>query len=373
MKIKIDGNNYDFFNDFSYSQNLDSVASSFAFNAKYDKENSLQRKFFRPLSYSKVEFFDDNGKLFFTGNILNHTFPSSAISELVTISGYSTPGILEDCTIPYSSYPLESNKRSLKEIVERFVKPFGINVIIDESAKNDANLVYETTAAQPKDKIKEYLSKLAAQRNIILTHNEKGELVLFKPNFKGKPKKLYTKENCLSMSLEVSGQEMHSELTILRQPEKHKTEKKKKKEEENKGVDSNGYPIEDTTPSPTPKPKEKQKPIYYDTLKNPLVLKYRPIVDVLSQGDSGATKNASKNFLADELKNIKFGIELDRWDDIKAGDIVEVENDELFIKGKVKLVIETFTKNANPSSKKMSLNLVLPECYSGETPKNIFV
>ena len=375
MKIKINGNNYVFFNDFTFTQNLDSVASSFSFTAKFDPENNVQKSFFRPLSFCKVEFFEDSGELFFTGVIVSHTFPSSAVSELVTLSGYSLSGVIEDCTIPYSAYPLESNNRSLKEITERFIKPFGLKLIVESSAKNDSNIVYSVTAAQPQDKVKEYISKLSAQRNVVLTHNEKGNLVFFKPDFKGKPKVSYNSENTTAMSLEVNGQETHSELTILRQPEKRKTEKKKKKQKEEEGVDANGYPIEsDPTPpsSPTPK-KPKQKPLYYDTIKNPLVLAYRPIVDVLTQGDATATKNGAKNFLADELKNIKFGIELNRWDNLRAGDIVEIENAKLFIKGKVKLVVETLTKNENSDQKTMSINLVLPECFTGNAPKNIFL
>lgn len=379
MKVKIKGNYYDFIESFAFSQGLDSVASSFGFTVVFNPEDENHRNIFRPLSYPKVEFFDDNDKKFFTGIILNHSFAVTAVPDVLALSGYSLSGNLEDCTIPYSLYPLESNKRSLKEIAERYLKPFNIKIVVEESARKDMSLVYEKTSAEPKDTIKEYLSKLASQRNILLSHNENGDLVFFKPDFASKPKFTYTEENSLNITLEVNGQNMHSDITILRQPEKKKTPKKKKKAAEEEKVDADGFPIGlldgilDPDPKPEKKKKPKEKPKFYDSVHNSLVEYYRPIVEVLSEGDASATKNAALNLVAEEFKNIRINVDVDKWEDIRAGDVVEVQSPNIFVFKKLKLVVESFSKEMQKDSQTMSLSLMLPEAFTGNLNKeNIF-
>ena len=378
MKIKIKGNYYDFVESFAFSQGLDSVASSFGFTVVFNPDDENHRNIFRPLSYPKVEFFDENDKKFFTGLILNHSFAATSQPDVLAVSGYSKSGTLEDCTIPYSLYPLESNKRSLTEIAQRYLQPFNIKIVVEESAKKDMNLVYEKTAAEPKDSVKEYLSKLASQRNILLSHNENGDLVFFKPDFSSKPKFTYTEENCLGINLEVNGQNMHSDITILRQPEKKKTPKKKKKKSEEEKVDADGFPIGllDGIIDPDPKPKKKkpkEKPKFYDSIHNEMVEYFRPIVEILSEGDASATKNAALNLVAEEFKNIRFSVELSRWDDIRAGDVVELQSPKISVFKKLKLVVESFSKEMHKDSQSMSLSLMLPEAFTGSlTKENIF-
>ena len=62
ITIKLNGFYYLNFTDFSYDQSLDSVASSFSLACRFDNEN---RSLFKPLSFPKVEFFNDEEKLFF--------------------------------------------------------------------------------------------------------------------------------------------------------------------------------------------------------------------------------------------------------------------------------------------------------------------
>ena len=133
MKIKINDKYYVFFNDFALSSSLDSVASSFSFTARFDPKSAENRDLFRPLSFHQVEFFNNANQLFFTGTIVSHKFDSKMDSDLVQLSGYSLPGILEDCTVPYSAYPLESSSSSLKEITEKILKNFGLTLRVDSS------------------------------------------------------------------------------------------------------------------------------------------------------------------------------------------------------------------------------------------------
>lgn len=337
MKIKINNRLFFFFNNFAVSRELDSVASIFSFVARYNPNNPSHRELFRPLSYPKIQVFDDNDKLLLTGKIIKWDFSSTENPELAKLSGYSTAGELEDCTIPYSAYPLESNNRSLKDIAEKLLQPFGLNLIIDPSVQNDANLIYKKSVASPTESVKNYLAKLAAQRNIVLSHDAKGNVVLFRPNIKAPVKLFLNKTNTDNMAFSVNGQSMHSEITVVRQPSA-----------DNKNL------------SPV------------DTVKNNLVQGFRPKVKTLSSGTDTDTSKAATNSVADELQNITLSVSIPRFEDVNPGDIVEVQNDEIYINNRTKFILKSVSLNQNEDKDGMTLSLVLPESFTGGTPKNIF-
>lgn len=337
MKIKINGNWFTFFDDIAVSYKLDSIASTFSFKARFNPENASHRDVFRPLAYNTVEIFDNDDNLLFTGTSLNTGLASSNVRSLQVINGYSKSGILEDCSIPYSSYPLEKSNVSLKDIVEVLVSDFDISYVIDPSAANDMNLVYKKTTAQPSESIKNFIAKLAAQRNIIMSHDEKGNLLFFKPDFSALPKLFLNEENTVSMGLKVNGQAMHSTISVIRQPDKD---------------NSSIAPV--------------------DTINNSLIGKNRTIVKVLSSGEETATKKAADNVLAEELKNISILVQLKRIENVKVGDTVEVLNPEIYIFERAKLVVSSISVKENNSVEEMALTLVLPETFTGMDPINIF-
>lgn len=338
MRIKINGNNYLFFNQLNIDLKLDSIASTFSFVARFNPNNENHKKLFKPLSYNKVEIFNDADNLIFTGVIVNHSFASGSTSNLVNVSGYSLPGILEDCTIPVRNYPLESTNRSLKDISERLCGLFGVKVIIDSSVGNDANRVYKKSVASPTDTIKSYLSKLTSQRNVVLSHDNKGRVLLFKPNGESKPKYSFNSQNALVMSLKVNGQGLHSLISVVRQPSS-----------DNAGVSTQ------------------------DSIENPLIPIFRPTTKVLSSGEDTDTKNAADNELASELKAITLDVELNKlFDDIFPGDIIEIVNPEIYIFSKVNFMVSSVKFSVDNTSQRTSINLVLPETYTSKVPKKIF-
>jgi prophage tail gpP-like protein len=337
MKIKINNQFYNFFDNITINYKLDSVASLFSFDARFNPDNAAHRLIFQPLTYNKVEIFDNNDNLKFTGTSINTSLGSNSKRDLQNISGYSKGGILEDCTIPYSAYPLENLNVSLKDISTRLLKEFGLNFIIDSSVMNEMNQTYPKAVAGPEETVKEFISKLAAQRNIILSHDAKGNIVFFKPNANAKAKIYFSAENTTSMNLSVNGQSMHSTISVIRQPSKD-------------------------NPSLTP----------VDTINNHLLKTNRTVVKVLSSGSETDTQKAANNALADELKSIVVDIEINRYEDLNCGDIVEVHNHEIFLFHKIRLMISEIVITETVSEQKMSLKLMLPETFTGDEPKNIF-
>lgn len=338
MRVKIDGKFFNFFSSISIDYKLDSVASAFSFAARFDPHNALHRDIFKPLAFRKVEIFTNDNQLLLTGYTVVTDLVSSSVRSLQNLSGYSKPGILEDCSIPYSSYPLEKLNVSLNDVAQNVLSEFDLAYTVDPSVATDMNLQYSKTVAQPAETIKSFIAKLAAQRNIILGHTAKGDLLFFRPDVKAKPKRFYTDKNTLSMKLAVNGQGLHSKISVIRQPSK-----------------------DNTSLAPV------------DTVENPLILLNRSLVKVLSSGSASETKKAADNVLSSELKNIPITITLEHIDvDLKCGDIVEVQNPEIYLYSRAKLLISSIAIKESQVGESMELKLVMPETFTGEVPKNIF-
>jgi len=337
MKVKINGKNCTFFTEGSIQLKLDSIASVFSFKTRFNPENDDHKELFKPLQYYKTEIFNDANKLSFTGTILNHSFQSDPNINLLVLSGYSLSGILEDVVIPVSEYPLESNNRSLKDIATRLCGFYGIGLYIDDSVKNEVNAIFKKTTASATDTIKDYLSRLTSQKNIVLSHNAKGQVVLFKPSDNQKIRYFFNKGNSLSMTANYNGQAMHSHIACVRQPS-----------QDNAGVST------------------------VDSIQNPLIKTYRPTTKILSSGEDTDTRKAADNELASELKAIAITVNLKGlFDDIYPGEIVNVHNHEIYSFAYSRYMVSDVTLNFNEKSNTTTLNLVLPETYTGQLPKDI--
>lgn len=337
MKLKINNRFYTFFDEVKINRTLDSIASSISLKARFNPDNIHHREIFKPLQYHLVELFDDNDDLLFTGYIVNNSFSSKNIPELKNLSGYSLGGILEDVTIPFSNYPLERNNVSLSDLAKQVLRPFGISFLVSSNVSRDMNLPYETTVAEPSETVKSYLSKLAAQRNIILSHDEKGRLLFTRPDIKAKPKLFLNIENTNSMSLAVNGQGIHSEISVIRQP---------------------SFGNDDLTP--------------VDSVVNSMVGKFKPMVKVLTSGTDTDTSKAANNVLASELKNISISAEVSKYLYVNPGDIVEVINPEIYLYNNTRLMIQSISVAEKKDSTFTSLKLVLPETFTGDSPVDVF-
>lgn len=364
MEVVINGKSIAYFNSGTINLKLDSIASTFEFAAYFKPQEIDFQEIFKPLQYLPVELYNSKKNLIFTGTILNHRFISNSGRELVIISGYSKCGILEDVCIPPSeNYSLESNNKSLKDIATQLCRLFAINVVVSDQAKSisetniktpkqttkestnfasikaKASSVFGRTSASPSESIRDYLAKLASQKNIILSHNEKGEVLLFQPDYNQLPRYFFTKGNTISMSADYNGQALHSDIYIVRQPS-----------DDNQGVST------------------------FDRAKNTLVAKYRPTTKIMSSGEDAQTKDAAKNELASELKAIQLTLELQGlFDEIYPGEIVNVHNHHIYCYAYNRFMVDSITLKFDSKSDTTTLNLVVPETFTGgELIRDIF-
>lgn len=335
--------NVKFFNSFDVTLRYDSVASPFALNVYFD-ELSKQQAEIVCVSHFHECILQHNGETLITGYVLAQGFKDSSVKNLVKFGGYSKPGVFEDCTIPVDLWPLQTDGLSFAQIVKKIADRFKIKVKIDPSVSSEMNKVIPKSTASETQKIKEYFTELATQREIIISHNSDGDIIFTKANTEGKP--LFHLEDTVlgtEMELNFNGQGMHSDITVVKQ------------------ADSGGGNAGQVT------------------IKNPYVpIVYRPITITQTSGDDITTDKAAKNALAAEIKNnITLSIKTDRWtiDNkiIRPNNVITVTNPKLFLYKKVRWFIESVHYEGDNEKEIATLTCVLPESYNGKTPKNIFV
>lgn len=341
FSLRIDNKDFEHFRDFTLNFKYDSVASTFGFTALFDPNNKTHRELFKPASYKKAQVYF-GGRLILTGIILNNAFKITSKKEPLTISGYSTPGILQDVTLAVESRPLQFDGMTVLEIVERCCSPYGVNVVVDPTATTEANEVLPNTEIKINQKIKEFLVEITTQKNLMLSHNEKGELVITK-SFISKPPidEFGSGMSSSSVALSINGQGMHSEISTLKQA----------------SVDTDNAGEASTN--------------------NPYVSTLRTLTVNQSSGDDNDSGKYGRSLLSSELKNISLKIETDRiqWRNgglMLPNETITVRNNDLYLFKKTKFFVESVTIKGNNASSTASLNCVLPEVYNENEPVNIF-
>lgn len=342
MNLRIK-NHYDVdtWNNFSLTLKYDSIASSFGFELYFDPNDSDAREMFQVGHYHIANVFH-NGELLISGFLLNHKFKSSSKKELSNLSGYSKAGVLGDCQIPTSLYPLQSDGLTLIQIAAKLCAPFKIKIVVDERVRAKVNSVYEKSTASEGQTVADYLSSLASQKDVILSHEPDGSLVFTQARVDSLP--FYHFDNsdpAITMELDFNGQAMHSHITLQKQ------------------ASTDGGNAGEAT------------------VRNPFVpFVFRPSVKTQNSGGDNDTGDAVNNALKDELKNIRLTIELPTWtlNDIiiKPNRIITVINPELYLYKVTKWFIEEVTFSGNEKEQTCKISCVLPEVYSGKTPDYIF-
>lgn len=332
------------FNSFEVNLSFDSVGSTFAFDFYFEPNNNDHKELLC-IGHYHIATLEFNNELVLTGNIVSQKFNSASARQYVSLGGYSLAGVLEDCNIPVSSYPLQFDGLSASQIVSKLLQPFGIKHSIESSVSSDMNAVIETSTASESETVKGYISKICSQKNVIISHNEKGELVFTRLNYKQKPvlELDTTKGNsypATNFGLSYDGQNFHSHITVVMQADS-----------ENAGE----Y-----------------------TIRNPYVINsvYRPKTVIQSSGNDNDSSKVARQALAQELKGMKLTIELSTWivngKIIRPGALITVLNPEIYLYKKTTWAVESVSLKGNNKSYTATLTCVLLEVYTNKTPEYLF-
>jgi prophage tail gpP-like protein len=330
----------DFFNNFQLSLKYDSVASTFGFSYYFDPDN-IEHKEMSCIGHDHIATIEHNNEILLTGYLMAQDFNDSDKREMSSFGGYSLPGFLEDCQMPLNA--LQSDSLSLRQIAQKLIQPFKLRMVVDPSVTSKMDAVFEVTTGNEAQTVKDFLTELATQKNIIITHNEKGDLVFTSAKTSSKPILNFEDGGVpfTNMRLSFNGQPMHSEITVVKQAD-----------------DEGGNAGE-------------------ATVKNPYVpFVYRPRVVTQSSGNDNDTLQAAKNILASELRNLKLTIVTDRWHVngkvIKPNNMITVKNPRVYLYKKTDWFVESVDLKGDNKELTATLTCVLPEVYNGNTPKYIF-
>lgn len=344
VNLKIKGKKFNYFNSFMVTLKYNSLGSVFSFDGLYDPQSEGQKTLFKPLSFQQVQIYYA-GELFLTGTITGTNTSISEKSSLANLAGYSLPGVLEDCPVPVDLYPLQFDQLNLIEITEKLTKKFGLKLIVDSSIRSAASKTYEKISSEPNKSIKDFIAELAGQRNIVLTHDVYGRVILTRANVSSRSVATYD-ENvpATAISLSCNGQEMHSKLTAMKQA--------------TIGTDVTGEA----------------------TATNSLIPVYRPGIALQDSGNNDDTESFAKKTRGSELRGIQLTITTDRWQWydgkrlrlIMPNSLIDVISPSNHINNRTRFFVEEVSFEGTTTVNTAVLKCVLPECYTGGTPKNIF-
>lgn len=181
VAILIDGQRFRFWDRVRVTRAIDTM-DTVEFGAPFDADAPGFRETFRPFSFKTV-VITVGGTPLFTGTMVAVSPAVENGQKIVSVSGYSLPGVLNDCTSPASTYPLEFNDQGLREISAALASPFGIAV----EFQADQGAIFERVASEPGKKVLAFLTELAKQRNLVIGSTTRGSLLFSRSIETGTP------------------------------------------------------------------------------------------------------------------------------------------------------------------------------------------
>ena len=181
VALSINGGRFRFWESVRIKRSLDTF-DSIQFSAPFEVDNKAFRDTFRPFSYQDI-VVTTGGEPLFTGTMLTPLPVMEANKRTVSVTGYSLPGVLNDCSSPSSDFPLEFNGQKIGDIARTICAPFGLSVEITA----EEGPVFERVASEPSKKAYVFLATLARQRNSVIASTPTGKLLIQQSVTPGRP------------------------------------------------------------------------------------------------------------------------------------------------------------------------------------------
>lgn len=183
--LMINGKRFRFWDSVRITRSIDAM-DLIDFGAPFEENNNEFRSIFRPMSYQSASF-TVGGELLFSGTLISINPLIDKKKKTIIVSGYSLPGVLNDCTAPASAYAhqysLEFVNQGLANIATKVSSFFGISV----DFQTDQGATFEQVALEPSRKVLAFLSNLAQKKNIIISSTPDGKLLFQKSIDSGVP------------------------------------------------------------------------------------------------------------------------------------------------------------------------------------------
>lgn len=169
----------------SIIRTMDTAADAWSANIAWvPGDDEFIDKATAPFSYAPARAYI-MGKRMVTGTLMETTPALSSAGSEKGLVGYSATINIVDSHLKPGDY--EDNNISIKERAEKLLKPYGLRVYADDFAAEKANEKIDRITASESDTIFQHLVKLAAQKKILISSTEKGNLLLTRANIDSKP------------------------------------------------------------------------------------------------------------------------------------------------------------------------------------------
>lgn len=335
IKLVVESNEFKFWSSFGINRNIDTL-DTFSFSAPFG-ENAGIKDIIKPLQFKPGQLFIDDELL--STIVLVNPVPTIGDSNSITVDGYSKPGVMNDCSVKHSEYPIEFTGQVLQQIANRLCSFYGIDA------------VFYGTSGVPFEKVKleagqspfNFLIKLAKDRGFIISNTPEGKLLFWKLD-----------KNAVTTTLK----EGHTPLLSV-----------------TPNINPQGYYSEITGLSPG----KLGIDIEYEevTVNNTNLSITRPFVYKLSQQLSGADlQDAVKHKIGLMIANaIKYSISVQGLRDehgqvYKPNTYINLTAPKAYINNETKFTIKSLNL-AKSESEITTMELVLPESYTGEIPSRL--
>lgn len=169
------------FGDWIKLEILESITSvtAISLTTPFDFSDRRVRETFRPFTFQLIECYIGSERIF-KGTIIDIVPEVTPDSSILNINAYSVAGVLQDCPMPASRFPIEYTFFNIRQWAQDLADPFGIEVeFLDDNGEKllDVGSSMGLTSLGAEQKILPFLAGLASQRNFIISSNKKGSLV----------------------------------------------------------------------------------------------------------------------------------------------------------------------------------------------------
>ena len=356
VKARILGGEYSNFVSGSIKLNYSAIASTFSLTSHFNSDDPVHRELFKPLSFHDIQIIDEFDSVLITGTIAAVSFGVDANGSNATIEGYSKSGILRDCNSLIVK-PSEYNNISLEELATQLCGDYGVDVVIDSSASQEAKEksptvdVWNVDTSGKIDTIDQLLKRRASEKGLIISHDNLGRVVITKRNLFSPTVATYREDTpSVSMELSIDGTRMHSQISVI-------------------GETSNIYDVES---NPQQSVTNDLIPVKRESIKTQKTTTF-----ARDESPLGLVKAER----AEQLRNIKLSVGSDRWywwdgkanyQTIKPNNLIDVIAPNLYLADRTKFFIESVELDFDASSTTSKINGVRPEVYNNADPVNIF-
>lgn len=337
VALLIDGKRFNYWDKIRITDSLDSI-DTVEFSAPFDVTLEGFKDTFRPFSFQSV-VVTVGGEPIFTGTMLTPNPVIENGSKIISVNCYSTPGVLNDCTPPASSFPLEFSEQGLQEIISTLATPFSIAV----DFQADQGAIFEQVAIEPDKKVLAFVVELLKQRNLILTNDSLGKLVIWQSVKVGKPVARLEQgfSPVLSVTPSFKPQQYHSDITGI--------------DPVTVGLDGSQFTVKNPRLQGVVRPFTFNSPDTDDnTVKASVEAKAgRMFGDMVSYSVSVDTHRDS------------FG---NRW---KSNTTIILQAPDAMVYNEYEFIIRSVVFDKDDKTETAMLTLVLPGSFSGEIPINL--